>query len=57
MHEIKNFVDALMDDMRENFACDMSLSLRGCARQLDHFVGIHHRLVRATMALLQSLGI
>src|SRR5690242_6644597 len=55
MDEIKNFVDALMNDLRENFSRDMPLSLRRCARQLDHFVGIDHRLVRTTVPLLQAL--
>src|SRR5258706_4391312 len=56
-HEIEDFVHALVDDVREDFARNVPIALRDCAGQLYHLRRIDERLVRAPVFLLQSLGV
>src|SRR5690349_1900445 len=57
LHEIEDLIHALMDDVREQLARNLSIALRDRARELDDLRRIYHRLVRTAVALLQSLGV
>src|SRR6185503_18317244 len=56
-YQIEYLVHPLMDDVRENFARQLAIALGDCAWQLNYVAGIHERLVRAPVSLLQSLGV
>src|SRR5207245_62164 len=57
LHQLEDLVHPLVNDVRQQLARRLARPLARRGRQADHLRGVHQRLVRDAVSLLQPLGV